>query len=194
MLDAEQARHSRGDLAKTATGLLPAEVAEQGRRRPFGRADLRVAMALGDPYLGQVPLVAAQVIHGGWEDGELDGDPMSLDDPAAPATAAPAIGAAVVANGPTPTDGPAATVAAGAAGAPSMLRSLSSKAAVPTPPAPATVAAVVQPLVNGSARAAAAAEAMRPPDEEGWGAWAGAAPTDAAALDGALDELLAIAD
>lgn len=150
-------------------GLLPIEVAEQARRRPFGRADLRVAMALGDPYLGQVPLVAAQFINGGWEDGEADGDPMIIDDIGPPGGAvgpATAAVAAVVDGG-----GPAG-----------MLRSLSSKGAPP--------------LVNGEAKAAVAVAAVavndpaRQPEDENW-AWQGALAADTMALDATLDDLLA---
>ncbi|KAF2257770.1 hypothetical protein CC78DRAFT_538287 [Lojkania enalia] len=63
-VEREEDKVARGEITRTGSGLLPVELEEQRKRRPLCMEDLRVAMSLGDQYLGQVPLIAGQINNG----------------------------------------------------------------------------------------------------------------------------------
>jgi transcriptional coactivator HFI1/ADA1 len=60
-VDREEDRIAKGELGKTAGGLLPVEYEEMKKRKPLCMEDLRLALVLGDSYLGQVPLMAGSI-------------------------------------------------------------------------------------------------------------------------------------
>ncbi|KAI9678374.1 MAG: transcriptional coactivator hfi1/ADA1 [Bathelium mastoideum] len=63
----EEAAAWRGEVARVgAEGLLPVEVEARSKRRPLGMADLRVALEVGDPWVGRVPVVAGRIAADGW--------------------------------------------------------------------------------------------------------------------------------
>ncbi|KAF2237346.1 hypothetical protein EV356DRAFT_539247 [Viridothelium virens] len=66
----EEAAAWRGEVTRGKEGLLPVEMEAAGRRRPLGMQDLRLALQVGDPWLGQVPLVAGRIVAGLWAEEE----------------------------------------------------------------------------------------------------------------------------
>jgi transcriptional coactivator HFI1/ADA1 len=60
----EEKKVLRGELNRTAGGLLPVEMEEARKRRPLCMEDLKLALELGDSYLGQVPLISGTITHG----------------------------------------------------------------------------------------------------------------------------------
>jgi transcriptional coactivator HFI1/ADA1 len=62
-LDKEESAFLRGEITKNPAGLLPVEVEENAKRKPLDMSDLRLALQLGDNYLGQVPLIAGQILN-----------------------------------------------------------------------------------------------------------------------------------
>ncbi|KAL9096521.1 MAG: hypothetical protein Q9165_001518 [Trypethelium subeluteriae] len=64
----EEAAWWRGEVTRGKEGLLPVEMEAAGRRRPLGMHDLRLALQVGDPWLGRVPLVAGRIVAGLWVD------------------------------------------------------------------------------------------------------------------------------
>ncbi|KAF2759955.1 transcriptional co-activator [Pseudovirgaria hyperparasitica] len=69
-LEKEEDMWMRGEIQKNAVGLLPAEVEANHQRKPLNMSDLKIAVQLGDPYLGAVPLLAGQIMASGWADPE----------------------------------------------------------------------------------------------------------------------------
>ncbi|KAF2088534.1 hypothetical protein K490DRAFT_19029, partial [Saccharata proteae CBS 121410] len=63
-LEKEEQAFLNGELQKTPSGLLPVEAAEIRARQAVDMADLRIALELGDSYLGQTPLLAATILNG----------------------------------------------------------------------------------------------------------------------------------
>jgi transcriptional coactivator HFI1/ADA1 len=72
----EEDKVASGELVRTAGGLLPIEQEELRKRRPLCMEDLRMAMVLGDGYLGQTPCIWGTITNGhfldtpGVEEGE----------------------------------------------------------------------------------------------------------------------------
>jgi transcriptional coactivator HFI1/ADA1 len=62
-IEAEERKVERGELQRTTGGLLPSELEEQRKRQPLCMEDLRLALELGDQYLGPVPMVAGQIVQ-----------------------------------------------------------------------------------------------------------------------------------
>jgi transcriptional coactivator HFI1/ADA1 len=60
-VEKEEERVARGEIVKTAGGLLPVEVEELRKRKPLDMEEIRLALELGDSYLGQVPLIAESI-------------------------------------------------------------------------------------------------------------------------------------
>ena len=55
----------------TGKGLLPVEIREGVGRQPLGMGDLKLALQVGDCYLGQMPMVVEKIL-GGWAEGEVE--------------------------------------------------------------------------------------------------------------------------
>ena len=72
-LEKEEEKCLRNEIRKNDGGLLPVEVEAASRRPALSMADLKLALELGDGYLGQVPLIAGQIINGGHLDVEFEG-------------------------------------------------------------------------------------------------------------------------
>ncbi|OCK83760.1 transcriptional co-activator [Lepidopterella palustris CBS 459.81] len=72
-LEKEEDMALRGEVLRTPGGLLPVAVEAAGRRPPLSMEDLKLALELGDSYLGQVPLIAGQITNGGHLDVEFEG-------------------------------------------------------------------------------------------------------------------------
>jgi transcriptional coactivator HFI1/ADA1 len=72
----EEERVASGEIVRTAGGLLPIEQEELRKRKPLCMEDLRMAMVLGDGYLGQTPCIWGTITNGhfldtpGVEEGE----------------------------------------------------------------------------------------------------------------------------
>ncbi|KAF2012300.1 hypothetical protein BU24DRAFT_353043 [Aaosphaeria arxii CBS 175.79] len=62
-LEREEERAARGDINRSQDGLLPIEVEEMRKRKPLCMADLKIALGLGDSYLGQVPIVSGEIAN-----------------------------------------------------------------------------------------------------------------------------------
>jgi transcriptional coactivator HFI1/ADA1 len=63
-VEKEEAAVARGELNKTAGGLLPVEQEEMRKRRPLCMEDLRLCNIMGDSYLGQTPCISGQITNG----------------------------------------------------------------------------------------------------------------------------------
>ncbi|OCL06310.1 hypothetical protein AOQ84DRAFT_343503 [Glonium stellatum] len=72
-LEKEEEKCLRNEIRKNDGGLLPVEVEAASKRPALSMADLKLALELGDGYLGQVPLIAGQIINGGHLDVEFEG-------------------------------------------------------------------------------------------------------------------------
>ncbi|KAK7512903.1 transcriptional regulator of RNA polII, SAGA, subunit-domain-containing protein [Phyllosticta citriasiana] len=78
-LQREEELSLSNEVQRNAAGLLPIEVEESRRRKPIDLGDLRVALELGDSYLGQVPLISAGILNACYD---TDGyDEMDIDEP-----------------------------------------------------------------------------------------------------------------
>ncbi len=53
----------RGELARGSGGELPVETEERRKRKLLCMEDLRLALELGDSYLGQTPLIAGSIMN-----------------------------------------------------------------------------------------------------------------------------------
>ncbi|PVI01749.1 hypothetical protein DM02DRAFT_627394 [Periconia macrospinosa] len=60
-VEREERRVERGELQRVAGGELPVEAEERRKRQAMCMEDLRLALLLGDGYLGQVPLIAGSI-------------------------------------------------------------------------------------------------------------------------------------
>ncbi|OMP81489.1 Transcriptional coactivator HFI1/ADA1 [Diplodia seriata] len=80
-LQLEEEKWLQGEVQRNPAGLLPVEVEEGKNRKPLNMGDLRIAVELGDSYLGQVPLIMAGVMNARYYDGEsYDAERMDIDD------------------------------------------------------------------------------------------------------------------
>lgn len=62
-VEKEERKVERGELQRGQAGELPAEIEERRKRRLLCMEDMRLALELGDSYLGQVPLIASQITN-----------------------------------------------------------------------------------------------------------------------------------
>jgi transcriptional coactivator HFI1/ADA1 len=71
-LEKEEDLVAKGELKRSAYGLLPAESEIERRRRPFNREDLRLAALLGNSYLAQNRIVHDMVVNAPFVEEEYD--------------------------------------------------------------------------------------------------------------------------
>ncbi|KAJ4303229.1 hypothetical protein N0V90_002122 [Kalmusia sp. IMI 367209] len=86
-VEREEGRVARGELQRGGAGELPVEAEERRKRRLLCMEDLRLALDIGDQYLGQVPLLAGSIANsrfldtpGGedlYNDGAVSGKTMT---------------------------------------------------------------------------------------------------------------------
>jgi transcriptional coactivator HFI1/ADA1 len=69
-VEREERRVERGELVKVNGGELPVEAEERRKRKLLCLEDLRLAIEMGDSYLGQVPLIAAGIANSRFLDTE----------------------------------------------------------------------------------------------------------------------------
>ncbi|KAI8939056.1 hypothetical protein NX059_004894 [Plenodomus lindquistii] len=62
-IEREERMVERGELQRGAGGELPVEAEERRRRRMLCTEDLRLALQLGDSYLGQTPFLAGSIMN-----------------------------------------------------------------------------------------------------------------------------------
>jgi transcriptional coactivator HFI1/ADA1 len=62
-LQREERLAERGDMVRGAGGELPVETEERRKRKLLCMEDLRLALSLGDGYLGQTPLIAGTITN-----------------------------------------------------------------------------------------------------------------------------------
>ena len=70
-LEKEEEAWLRGEMQRDKNGLLPIEAKAASERGPLGMADVRTALEIGECGLGQIPVVARQVMLG-FREGELE--------------------------------------------------------------------------------------------------------------------------
>ncbi|KAF1838158.1 hypothetical protein BDW02DRAFT_565201 [Decorospora gaudefroyi] len=80
----EERMVERGELLRGIGGELPVEADERRKRKLLCMEDLRLALDLGDLYLGQTPLIAGSIINSRFLD--TDGIEEIYDPPAKPLT------------------------------------------------------------------------------------------------------------
>jgi transcriptional coactivator HFI1/ADA1 len=62
-VEREERMMERGEIIRTSTGELPVEAEERRKRKLLCMEDLRLALQLGDGYLGQTPIIAANITN-----------------------------------------------------------------------------------------------------------------------------------
>ncbi|KAF2687785.1 hypothetical protein K458DRAFT_360495 [Lentithecium fluviatile CBS 122367] len=62
-VEREERRAERGELQRVNGGELPVEAEERRKRRLLCMEDLRLALELGDSYLGQVPIISGHITN-----------------------------------------------------------------------------------------------------------------------------------
>jgi transcriptional coactivator HFI1/ADA1 len=62
-VEREERKVERGELQRANGGELPAEAEERRKRKMLCMEDLRLALELGDAYLGQVPLISGTITN-----------------------------------------------------------------------------------------------------------------------------------
>ncbi|KAF2274646.1 uncharacterized protein EI97DRAFT_380783 [Westerdykella ornata] len=67
-VDKEERLVAEGEIARTAAGLLPVEQEEMRKRKPLCMEDLKMAMILGDGFLGQAPAISGVIFNGKYLD------------------------------------------------------------------------------------------------------------------------------
>ena len=72
-LEREEGSWLRGEVQKNGNSLLPVEQAAASQRPALGMSDLRLALEMGDMYLGQMPLIVERIMSG-YLEGELEDD------------------------------------------------------------------------------------------------------------------------
>ncbi|KAI9790314.1 MAG: transcriptional coactivator hfi1/ADA1 [Candelina submexicana] len=72
-LEREEESWLRGEVQKNGNSLLPVEQSAASQRPSLGMSDLRLALEMGDMYLGQMPLIVESIMSG-YLEGELEGD------------------------------------------------------------------------------------------------------------------------
>lgn len=91
-LEREEEMWLQGEVQRSPAGLLPVEIEESKNRKPLNMGDLRIALELGDSYLGQVPLITAGIMNARYYDGEsYEAEKMDIDDLSAATTNAGAV-------------------------------------------------------------------------------------------------------
>ncbi|KAI9769525.1 MAG: transcriptional coactivator hfi1/ADA1 [Geoglossum simile] len=70
-LEHEEEGWLRGDIQKNGNSLLPIEQAAASQRPPLGMSDVRLALEMGDMYLGQMPLTVEKIM-GSYLEGEFE--------------------------------------------------------------------------------------------------------------------------
>lgn len=60
----EERKVERGEMTRTAGGLLPCEAEEMRKRRVVCMEDLRLCNEIGDSYLGQTPIIEGEIVNG----------------------------------------------------------------------------------------------------------------------------------
>ncbi|KAI9860604.1 MAG: transcriptional coactivator hfi1/ADA1 [Trichoglossum hirsutum] len=70
-LEREEEGWLRGDIQKNGNSLLPIEQAAASQRPPLGMSDFRLALEMGDMYLGQMPLTVEKIM-GSYLEGEFE--------------------------------------------------------------------------------------------------------------------------
>ncbi|EDU44598.1 transcriptional co-activator protein [Pyrenophora tritici-repentis] len=80
----EERLAERGELLRGSGGELPIETEERRKRKLLCMEDLRLALDLGDSYLGQTPLIAGSIMNSRFLDTE--GIEEIYDEPAKPLT------------------------------------------------------------------------------------------------------------
>ncbi len=68
-----------GEVTKSNSGLLPVELDAGMKRQPLGTEDLQLALKMGDPYLGHMPLFAERIIDSAYMAYDTDVDCRSVD-------------------------------------------------------------------------------------------------------------------
>lgn len=53
----------KGELTRTAAGLLPCEAEEMRKRPPITMEDLQMCAQLGDSYMAQTPIISAEILN-----------------------------------------------------------------------------------------------------------------------------------
>jgi transcriptional coactivator HFI1/ADA1 len=85
-VERDEERIARGELGRGVSGELPIEIEERRKRPPLCMEDLRLALEVGDSYLGQVPLISGQITHARFLDAhgveELSMETQGLGRPA----------------------------------------------------------------------------------------------------------------
>ncbi|KAF2195772.1 hypothetical protein K469DRAFT_544621 [Zopfia rhizophila CBS 207.26] len=69
-VEREEERVARGEIGRSAGGLLPVDIEEARKRRPLCMEDIKLALELGDSYLGQVPLISGGITNGRFLDAD----------------------------------------------------------------------------------------------------------------------------
>ncbi|KAL1633315.1 hypothetical protein SLS56_002948 [Neofusicoccum ribis] len=88
-LELEEEKWLQGEVQRNPAGLLPVEIEESKNRKPLNMGDLRIALELGDSYLGQVPLIGAGILNARYYDGEsYEAEKMDIDQLTASTAAA----------------------------------------------------------------------------------------------------------
>lgn len=62
-VEREEAKVAAGELARLGGGELPVEAEERRKRRLLCMEDLRLALDIGEGYLGQVPILAGSIAN-----------------------------------------------------------------------------------------------------------------------------------
>ncbi|KAI9688285.1 MAG: transcriptional coactivator hfi1/ADA1 [Bogoriella megaspora] len=75
----------RGFVTRGKEGLLPVEVEAASRRRPLAMGDLRLALEVGDAWVGRTPLIASRIAGGLWEEEDARGRPDTVAEERLPA-------------------------------------------------------------------------------------------------------------
>ncbi|EON67924.1 hypothetical protein W97_07421 [Coniosporium apollinis CBS 100218] len=71
-LEREENSWLKGEVVRNAGGFLPVEIEANARRAPLNVNDLRLALELGDSFLGQVPLISGKIVSDGYVDADVD--------------------------------------------------------------------------------------------------------------------------
>ena len=69
-LQREEDAWLQGGVTRSSGGLLPVEVIASEARYPLGLGDMRLALNLGDAYIGQSPLMTEKIASGEYSKGE----------------------------------------------------------------------------------------------------------------------------
>lgn len=73
-LNKEEEAYDRGEVQRTAYGLLPVETEVESQRRPFNREDLRLAALMGNSFISQSRIIHEKIISAPFVEEEYDED------------------------------------------------------------------------------------------------------------------------